>query len=100
MDVYQIWAEMLLFGENRSFPAWQFQRYVTHIGRSEQVCYRRDAAEIRHAIGDKLLIERVPPKSIAGGMGAQVFILWSLTVEELEHQARFVLERNDGTNWL
>lgn len=100
VDVYQIWAEMLLFGENRSFPAWQFQRYVTHIGRSEQVCYRRDAAEIRHAFGDKLLIERVPPKSIAGGMGAQVFILWSLTVEELEHQARFVLERNDGTNWL
>ena len=100
MDVYQIWAEMLLFGENRSFPMWRFQRYVTHIGRSEQVAYRRDAEEIRNTFRDKLLIERVPPKSIAGGMGAQVFILWSASVEELERQARFVLERNDGTNWL
>ena len=100
VDVYQIWAEMLLFGENRSFPMWRFQRYVTHIGRSEQVAYRRDADEIRNTFRDKLLIERVPPKSIAGGMGAQVFILWSASVEELEHQARFVLERNDGTNWL
>ncbi|MGN1264191.1 MAG: acetyl-CoA carboxylase biotin carboxylase subunit family protein [Muribaculaceae bacterium] len=100
VDVYQIWAEMLVFGENRSFPHWEFQRYVTHFGRSERVEYRYDADDVRRQLGDRLLIERVPPKSIAGGMGAQVFIAWSNTTDELEQQARYVLERNDGTNWM
>lgn len=100
VDVYRIWAEMLVYGENRSFPDWKFQRYVTHFGRSGKVRYRHDAEEIHREFGDRLLIERVPPRSIAGGMGAQVFIAWSHTTEELEQQARYVLERNDGTNWL
>ncbi|MGM9813194.1 MAG: acetyl-CoA carboxylase biotin carboxylase subunit family protein [Muribaculaceae bacterium] len=100
IDVYQIWAEMLVYGENRSFADWHFQRYVTHFGRSEKVYYRHSADEVRHELGERLLIERVPPASIAGGMGAQVFIAWSNNTEELDAQARFVLERNDGTNWL
>lgn len=100
VDVYQIWAEMLVFGENRSFAGWSFKRYVTHFGRSGQVHYRHDAEDVRRQLGDRLLIERVPPKSIAGGMGAQVFIAWSISTHELEQQARYVLERNDGTNWL
>lgn len=76
VDVYQIWAEMLVYGENRSFANWSFQRYVTHFGRSEQVDYLHTADDIRQALANRLLIERVPPKSIAGGMGAQVFIAW------------------------
>lgn len=76
VDVYQIWAEMLVYGENRSFANWSFRRYVPHFGSSEQVDYRHTADEICQALADRLLIERVPPKSIAGGMGAQVFIAW------------------------
>ena len=100
VDVYQIWAEALTLGENRSFHNYHFQRYVTHFGRSEKVEYRRSADEIRAQLGHKLLLEKVPPKSISGGMGAQVFVAWSESLPELEAQARFILERNDGTNWL
>ena len=100
VDVYQIWAEMLVYGENRSFANWSFQRYVTHFGRSERVEYLHTADDIRTQLGHRLLIERVPPKSIAGGMGAQVFIAWSETTDELNQQARYVLERNDGTQWI
>ena len=100
VDVYQIWAEALTLGENRSFRNYHFQRYVTHFGRSEKVEYRHSADEIRAELGQKLLLEKVPPKSISGGMGAQVFVAWSESLPELEAQARFILERNDGTNWL
>lgn len=100
VDVYQIWAEALVFGENRSFPQYQFKRYVTHFGRSEKVDYKHDANAIHTELGSKLLLEKIPPKSISGGMGAQVFVLHSASVEELEEQARFILERSDGTNWL
>ena len=100
VDVYQIWAEALTLGENRSFPNYHFQRYVTHFGRSEKVEYKRSADEVRAQLGHKLLLEKVPPKSISGGMGAQVFVAWSESLPELEAQARFILERSDGSNWM
>lgn len=34
VDVYQIWAESLVYNENRSFRDYRFRRYVTHVGRS------------------------------------------------------------------
>ena len=100
VDVYQIWAEALTLGENRSFPNYHFQRYVTHFGRSEKVEYRHSADEVRAQLGHKLLLEKVPPKSISGGMGAQVFVAWCKSLPELEAQARFILERSDGSNWM
>ena len=100
VDVYQIWAEALTLGENRSFPNYHFQRYVTHFGRSEKVEYRHSADVVRAQLGHKLLLEKVPPKSISGGMGAQVFVAWSESLPELEAQARFILERSDGSNWM
>ena len=100
VDVYQIWAEALTLGENRSFPNYHFQRYVTHFGRSEKVEYMHSADEVRAQLGHKLLLEKVPPKSISGGMGAQVFVAWSESLPELEAQARFILERSDGSNWM
>ena len=100
VDVYQIWAEALTLGENRSFPNYHFQRYVTHFGRSEKVEYKHSADEVRAQLGHKLLLEKVPPKSISGGMGAQVFVAWSESLPELEAQARFILERSDGSNWM
>ena len=100
VDVYQIWADALTLGENRSFPNYHFQRYVTHFGRSEKVEYRHSADEVRAQLGHKLLLEKVPPKSISGGMGAQVFVAWSESLPELEAQARFILERSDGSNWM
>ena len=100
VDVYQIWAEALTLGENRSFPNYHFQRYVTHFGRSEKVEYRHSADEVLAQLGHKLLLEKVPPKSISGGMGAQVFVAWSESLPELEARARFILERSDGSNWM
>lgn len=97
VDVYQIWAETLVYGENRSFRDWSFKRYVTHFGRSGEVGYKHSAEDIRRELGGRLLIEREPPKSIAGGMGSHVFIAWSETTDELEWQARYVMDRGDAS---
>lgn len=100
VDVYRIWAETLVWGGNHSFGGAQFKRYVTHFGRGAAVTYRHTAEEVRTMFGNRLLIEKAPPKGIAGGMGAYVFVAWSDSVEELEAQARYVMERADGTNWI
>lgn len=93
VDVYQIWAESLVFDENRSFKDYQFRRYVTHYGRGANVNYRHTADEIRAKFGDRLLMYNIPPKSISGGMGAQVFILKSATEQELLADGEYILER-------
>lgn len=91
VDVYQIWAESLVYDENRSFPSYRFQSYVTHFGRDGTVAYAHDAADIRAEYGAKLLVEHTPPASISGGMGSQVFLLRAASVEELNAQGEYIL---------
>ena len=93
VDVYQIWAESLVYGENRSFPEYGFKRYVTHFGRGANVSYAHSADDVHGYLGDKLLLEKIPPKSISGGMGAQVFIARSDSLDELNAQADYVLAK-------
>lgn len=95
VDVYQIWAESLVFGENRSFAGYAFRRYVTHVGRGENVSYLHSAEEIRERYRDKILAENEPPKSIAGGMGSHVFLLKAASTEELMEQASFILKKKE-----
>ncbi|MGM9842179.1 MAG: acetyl-CoA carboxylase biotin carboxylase subunit family protein [Candidatus Limisoma sp.] len=92
VDVYQIWAETLLTGGNRSFADAAFQRYVTHFGRSADKVYRHSVEDVRNRLGERLLLEKIPPKSLSGGMGAQIFLAWSRSRDEIDEQAKFILE--------
>lgn len=98
VDVYQIWAESLVFQENRSFPDYHFQSYTTHFGRSGQAAYAHSPEEVRERYGDRLLIEKAPPKAISGGMGSYVFVLRAFSQQELREQADFILKRTDGSS--
>ncbi|MBR4214289.1 MAG: ATP-grasp domain-containing protein [Bacteroidales bacterium] len=93
VDVYQIWAETLVFGENHGFKDYEFKRFVTHYGRGANVSYCHSAEEIREKFFDRLLIEKIPPKSISGGMGAQIFILKSQSINELENDGEYILAK-------
>lgn len=99
VDVYQIWVESLFFNENRSFPDYRFQYYVTHVGRSGKVAYRHTPEEIHARFGGSIVLEKEPPKSINGTMGSHVFMLRAKSVEELYGQAAFILRRADGRDW-
>ena len=99
VDVYQIWAETLVKGDNVSFPDLRFQRYVTHFGLSEKVEYLHTEEAIRERYGKKILLEKTPPSSISGGMGNKVYLLEADSVAELEEQANFILMHSDGTTF-
>lgn len=99
VDVYQIWAESLVFNENRSFPDYRFQYYVTHVGRSSRVAYLHSPEEIRARYGGSIVLEKEPPKSINGTMGSHVFMLRAKSVEELREQSAFILRHADGQDW-
>lgn len=99
VDVYQIWAESLVYNKNLSFKDYSFKRYVTHFGRGADIQYLHSPEEIRAKYGDKLLLEKIPPKSISGGMGSQVYMLCSDTIEELHEQENYILTHADGTGW-
>lgn len=99
VDVYQIWAESLVYNENRSFPDYRFQYYVTHVGRSSRVEYLHTSEEIRARYGGNIVLEKEPPKSINGTMGSHVFMLRAGSVEELYQQSAFILQHADGKDW-
>lgn len=99
VDVYQIWAESLVYHENRSFPDYHFQYYVTHVGRGSGIDYLHTPEEIRARYGEKLVLEKEPPRSINGTMGSHVFMLRAASVEELYEQAGFILSHRDGRDW-
>lgn len=97
VDVYQIWAESLVYGENRSFPHPSFQSYVTHFGRGAGTEYLHSADEVRREYAGRILIDREPPKAISGGMGSQVFVLRSEDPDGIRRQADFILRHKDGS---
>ena len=99
VDVYQIWAESLVWGENRSFPDYHFHYYVAHVGRSSRVDYLNSPEEIRARYGGSIVLEKEPPKSINGTMGSHVYMLRTNSVEELYEQAEFILRHADGQDW-
>lgn len=100
VDVCQIWAESLVYNENRSFRDYRFRRYVTHVGRSGKEAYLHSPGDIRKRFGEKILLENRPPESISGGMGSYVFMLYAASKEELQEQASYILKHADGTDWL
>lgn len=99
VDVYQIWAESLVYGQNRSFPNYHFKYYVTHFGRGGAVSYLHSPEEIRETYGSKVVLENEPPKSISGTMGSHVFMLRSGSEEELMEQGNYILQHADGSSW-
>lgn len=99
VDVYQIWAESLVFNENRSFKDYSFKYYVTHFGRGNNE-YRYSSWDIRQKYGNLVMVEKEPPKSISGTMGSHIFILRARTREELMEQAAYILRRGDGSCWI
>ena len=96
VDVYQIWAESLVFNENRSFPNYQFKYYVTHYGRTGGVEYQHTPEEVTQRFGDRVMLEKEPPKALNGPMGSHIFLLRAETMEELNEQTEFILSHADG----
>ena len=81
-DVYQIWADMVAFGERRKSFGEQF--YCAYVGRRDNHSYRHSHEEVMARYGAAIcLCERMSP-ALADDLGDQVYIARLREREEID----------------
>lgn len=98
VDVYTIWADMVKY--NQCFYDIERKYWVAYTGRRDGIWYMNNYDQIREAYGDKIALETDVPEALSAAMGNHVFIVKSRTKEELFEMIRFILRREDGTEWM
>ncbi|MBP5374240.1 MAG: Type 1 glutamine amidotransferase-like domain-containing protein [Bacteroidales bacterium] len=89
-DVYQIWADMIAFGERRKSLGEQF--YCAYAGRRDCHSYRHSHEEIMSRYGaDMCMCTRMSP-ALADDLGDQVYIARFREKKEIERFFAFLTE--------
>ncbi len=97
VDVYTIWADMIKY--NQCFYDIHREYWVAYTGRREGIWYMHNYDQIRETYGQNIALETDVPESLSGAMGNHVFIVKSKSKEELFEMIRYILKREDGTDW-
>ena len=98
VDVYTIWADMIKY--DQCYYELDRKYWVAYTGRREGIWYMHNYDQIREKYGDKIALETDVPEALAAAMGNHVFITKATTKEELFEQIRYILKREDGTEWM
>lgn len=98
VDVYTIWADMIKFDE--CYYDLHREYWVAYTGRREGIWYAHNYDQIREKYGDMIALETDVPEALSAAMGNHVFITKARTQEELFEQIRYILKREDGTEWM
>ena len=82
VDVYQLWADMVAFDENRHQYSGP-KSYCVYVGRRDGVPYRRQLWQLekQYAVNARLFTRM--PDALAGTMGNQVGIACFNTKKEM-----------------
>ena len=56
--------------------------------------------QIREKYGNQVALETDVPEALAAAMGNHVFIVKARTQEEIFEMIRYILKREDGTDWM
>ena len=56
--------------------------------------------QIREKYGDQIALETDVPEALSAAMGNHVFIVKSKSKEEMFEMIRYILKREDGTDWI
>lgn len=97
-DVYSLWADMLV--ENIHQEA-HIQKYVVgYIGRRNGIDYSHTLEQIREEYKEHIVEEVEVPEVLSPAMANHVFLVRTKTTEELFAIIRYVLQRNDGSQWI
>lgn len=98
VDVYTIWADMVKY--NQCFYDIKREYWVAYTGRRDGFGYAHNYDQIRETYGDSIALETDVPEALAAAMGNHVFIMKSRTKDELFEMIRYILRREDGTDWM
>lgn len=87
VDVYQIYADMVAYDENRHPPKGP-QRYCVYVGRRSSVNYACNMEELRASCSDHLCQWGRMPKALAGAMGDELLVCCYDTLNEVDRFVR------------
>ena len=91
-DVYQIWADMVTFGERR-VPAAEREFFCAYASQKDGKPYVHTHAEILARYGNALVMCERMPELMVRTMGNQMYTAKFDTLEEVEAFTRFVIEK-------
>lgn len=98
VDVYTIWADMLKY--NTCYYDYKRENWVAYTGRRDGFGYAHNYDDIRAIYGDNIGLEADVPEVLSAAMGNHVFIMKSKTKDQLFEMIRYILKREDGTDWM
>lgn len=90
VDVYQIWADMVCFDENRVPAGEQGHFFCVHASRRDARRYAHTADEVRSRYGDTLVMARRMPPGLADEIGDVAFVARLRTREEVDEFVAYV----------
>ena len=89
-DVFQIWADMVAFGERRKDFGEQF--YCAYVGRRDVHTYRHSHEEVLQKYGNAITLCTRMSAALADDLGDQVYIARLSTKAEIDAFFRFLTE--------
>ncbi|MCR4697734.1 MAG: ATP-grasp domain-containing protein [Bacilli bacterium] len=97
LDLYQVWADMVAYGENRH-PLGDTRYYCNYIGRRNNRNYKHATVEIEEKYHDVIKMQGEIPFALSDDMGDYFYMANFNTFEEGRDFARFGLEEetSDG----
>lgn len=98
VDVYTIWADMLIY--DKCFFDIERKYWVAYTGRRDGFGYAHNYDQIRETFGSSIALEADVPQVLSAAMGNHVFIMKAKSKEEMDSMIRYVLKREDGTDWM
>jgi len=90
-DVYQIWADMVAFGERHKGEGEQY--YCAYASRRDSSRYKYSHGDILAAYGASMVMCDRMPAALSGALGDQVYMARFVTKKEIEPFFRFVCEK-------
>lgn len=91
-DVYEIWADMVCFDENRKRSGGD-DHFCLYLSRRDRFHYRYSSDEVLAACQGHVAMHERMPEAIADDLGNEFFILHARTKEEIERFTRLVWEK-------
>lgn len=91
VDVYTIWADMLLY--NECYYDIKRKYYVAYVGRHPEFDYVLSYDDVRERYGDKIVIDTDVPAALAEAMGSHVFIYRTKTKKEMNSIMQAIAQR-------
>ena len=90
-DVYQIWADMVAFGESRTqFGAQQFCAFAS---RRDIYEYAHTHDEVLNRYGDRMVMCERMPELFSAAMGQQMYTVRLQSMEEVNDFVQYVHEK-------